>query len=70
LRHNYDHCVAEKAKIRLLFKMPQLSDWEAGAAWEDFKLGVKRSPTSSGWLWSAKRSGRNHGSALPAIYHC
>jgi hypothetical protein len=41
LRHNLTTAVAEKGKIRLLFEMSQLSGWEAVAAWEDFKLGVK-----------------------------
>lgn len=37
----FDRCVEKKGKIRLLFEMSQLDGWEAGAAWEDFKLGVK-----------------------------
>ena len=37
----FDRCVASKGKIRLLFDMSQLHGWEAGAAWEDLKLGFK-----------------------------
>jgi hypothetical protein len=37
----FDRCVEKKGKIRLLFEMSQLRGWEAGAAWQDFKLSFK-----------------------------
>lgn len=37
----FDRCVERKGKIRLLFEMSQLHGWQAGAAWEDLKLGFK-----------------------------
>ncbi|HST31739.1 MAG TPA: STAS/SEC14 domain-containing protein [Chthoniobacterales bacterium] len=37
----FDRSVERKGKIRLLFEISQLHSWEAGAAWEDIKLGFK-----------------------------
>ena len=37
----FDRLVRQHGKLRLLFDMTGLHGWEAGAAWEDFKLGAK-----------------------------
>lgn len=37
----FDLCVERKGEIRLLFDVSRLHGWEAGAAWEDLKLGFK-----------------------------
>jgi len=36
-----DRLVRQHGKIRLLFKMVEFHGWDAKAAWDDFKLGVK-----------------------------
>ena len=37
----FDRLVREHGKVRLLFDMKAFHGWDAGAAWEDFKLGVQ-----------------------------
>ena len=37
----FDRLVRQHGKLRLLFDMVGFHGWEAGAAWEDFKFGVK-----------------------------
>ena len=37
----FDRLVKEHGKIRLLFEMIDFHGWEAQAAWDDLKLGVK-----------------------------
>jgi hypothetical protein len=37
----FERLVRQHGKLRLLFDMTGLHGWEAGAAWEDLKFGVK-----------------------------
>ena len=37
----FDRLVKQHGKIRLLFEMIDFHGWEAHAAWDDLKLGVK-----------------------------
>jgi hypothetical protein len=37
----FDRGIKKRGKIRLLFEMSQLRGWEARAAWEDLKVGLK-----------------------------
>ena len=37
----FDRLVRLRGKLRLLFDMTELHGWDAGAAWEDAKLGLK-----------------------------
>ena len=37
----FDRLVKQHGKIRLLFEMNDFHGWEAHAAWDDLKLGVK-----------------------------
>jgi len=37
----FERLVREHGKLRLLFDMTGLHGWEASAAWEDLKFGVK-----------------------------
>ncbi|MBE0626959.1 MAG: STAS/SEC14 domain-containing protein [Burkholderiales bacterium] len=37
----FERLLREHGKLRLLFDMTGLQGWEAGAAWEDLKFGVK-----------------------------
>jgi hypothetical protein len=36
----FERLVLVHGKIRLLFDMTGFSGWDAGAAWEDFKIGI------------------------------
>ena len=36
-----ERLVREHGKLRLLFDMTDFHGWEASAAWEDFKFGIK-----------------------------
>jgi hypothetical protein len=36
-----ERIIGEHGKVRLLFDMTDFHGWDAGAAWEDFKLGVE-----------------------------
>jgi hypothetical protein len=51
VKEDYAHFVAEferllreHGKLRLLFDMTNFHGWEASAAWEDLKFGVKHFP--------------------------
>ncbi len=37
----FERLAREHGKLRLLFEMSAFHGWEAGAAWEDLKFGVK-----------------------------
>jgi hypothetical protein len=37
----FERLVRLHGKLRLLFDMTDFHGWDAGAAWEDFKLGIK-----------------------------
>lgn len=37
----FDRLVKQHGQIRLLFEMVDFHGWEAGALWDDLKLGVK-----------------------------
>jgi hypothetical protein len=40
---DFDRHVAEHGKVRLLLDMTDFHGWDVGAAWEDFKVGIKHS---------------------------
>ncbi len=37
----FERLVRQHGKLRLLFDMSNFHGWDAGAAWEDFKLGIE-----------------------------
>jgi hypothetical protein len=37
----FDRLVRQHGKLRVLFHMSAFQGWEASAAWEDFKVGMK-----------------------------
>lgn len=43
LMPEFERLVRQHGKLRMLFDMSDFHGWDAGAAWEDFKFGIKYS---------------------------